>query len=248
MRIDILTLFPDMFSPLEMSIVGRARSRSLIDVHVWDIREYTHDRHRSADDEPFGGGGGMVMKPEPIFEAFDAVTEDSPIPVSRVLLMSPGGTPFSQAMAESLAKEQRLVLICGHYEGIDERVALHLATDEISIGDYVLTGGELPAMVVVDAVARLVPGVLGCETSAAQDSFSMGILEHPHYTRPREYRGMSVPDVLLSGDHERIRLWRRKEALKKTMQRRPDLIDEAKLSDEDRQLIEQLRREAAETL
>lgn len=248
MRIDVLTLFPQMFSPLEMSIVGRARKRSLIDLQVWDIRDYTQDRHRTADDTPFGGGGGMVMKPEPIFEAFDAVRAASPIPAGRVLLMSPGGTPFSQSMAESFAREERLVFICGHYEGVDERVSQHLATDEISIGDYVLTGGELPAMVVIDAVARLVPGVLGCELSAVEDSFSMGILEHPHYTRPQEYRGLKVPEILLSGDHEKIRLWRRKEALKKTMKRRPDLIDETRLTDEDRRLIEEIKREAINCL
>lgn len=245
LEIDILTLFPQMFSPLEESIVGRAQKNGFLKVRVWDIRDYTHDRHKTADDMSFGGGGGMIMKPEPIFETMDAVTRASPTPIDVVALMSPQGQTFDQQMAWELASKRRIALICGHYEGVDERVATHLATEEISIGDFVLTGGELPALVVTDAVARLIPGVLGQSDGAVMDSFSSGLLEHPHYTRPRVYRGMEVPDVLLSGDHERIRIWRRKEALRRTLKRRPELLERAALSEEDRTLLAQVQKEEA---
>lgn len=241
MEIDILTLFPQMFTPLDESIVGRARQRSLLDIRLWDIRDYTEDRHKTADDTPFGGGGGMIMKPEPIFRAMDDVKAASRVPVDEVILLTPQGRRFDQDVASILANKQRIVLICGHYEGIDERVAAHLVTDEISIGDFVLTGGELPAMMIVDATVRLIPGVLGREDGAINDSFSMGLLEHPHYTRPRTYRGYEVPDVLLSGDHERIRIWRRKKALKRTLEKRPDLLRKAPLTEEDHVFLNELR-------
>ena len=243
MEFDILTLFPEMFSPLEQSIVGRARERGLITVRVWDIRAYTDDRHRTADDAPYGGGGGMVMKPEPIFRCFEAAQAASEVPVSAVVLMSPQGRTLTQELAGEFARMARIVLICGHYEGVDARVEEALVTDLVSIGDYVLTGGELPAMVFVDAVSRLIPGVLGQPGAAESDSFAGGILEHPHYTRPRTFRGMEVPAVLLSGNHEEVRRWRRKEALRRTLRRRPDLLERSPLSDEDRELLEELARE-----
>lgn len=237
MEFEILTLFPTMFAPLEESIVGRARNNGLATIRLWDIRNYTHDRHRTADDLPYGGGGGMVMKPEPVFAAFDAAAAASDVPVDAVYLMSPQGRRFDQGFAREMSRMRRLVLICGHYEGMDERIRVGLATDEVSIGDYVLTGGELPAMVIVDAVVRLIPGALGNREGAAQDSFATGLLEHPHYTRPASFRGMDVPETLLSGDHERIRLWRRRQALLRTKERRPDLLASADLSDEDRRLL-----------
>lgn len=246
MEVDVLTIFPQMFAPLEHSMVGRARERGLLTVRLWDIREYADDRHRTVDDEPYGGGGGMVMKPEPIFRAYEAARAASSVPIDAVILMTPQGRTFTQEIAGELAAKKRLLLICGHYEGIDARVEEALVTDEISIGDYVLTGGELPAMVVIDAVARLIPGVLGCAHSAAADSFATGLLEHPHYTRPRAFRGMEVPPVLLSGDHEQVRRWRRKEALRRTLKRRPDLLERARLTDEDRLLLEEICNEASQ--
>lgn len=243
MEIDILTLFPQMFVPLEQSIVGRAQENGLLRVRLWDIRECTDDRHRTADDAPYGGGGGMIMKPEPIFRTMDALQEASQSPVASTVLLTPQGRQFNQRIATDLAALPRIALICGHYEGVDERVAAHLVTDEISIGDFVLTGGELPAMVVVDAVSRLIPGVLGQEDGAASDTFATGILEHPQYTRPRSFRGYDVPEILLSGDHERVRLWRRKEALRRTLRRRPDLLDRMDLSEEDRTLLCEVNNE-----
>ena len=240
MEIDILTLFPEMFSPLEASIVGRARAKGLVQIRIWNIRDFTADRHRTADDAPYGGGGGMVMKPEPVFECFDAAEAASPTPVDDVVLLAPQGRRFDQRIAKEMASLRRIALICGHYEGVDERIRAHLATSELSIGDYVLTGGELPAMVVVDAVVRLLPGVLGNEKGAEEDSFASGLLEHPHYTRPPVYRGYAVPEVLLSGDHERIRRWRRTQALKLTRERRPDLLAAAELTPEDRKILAEL--------
>lgn len=249
MRIDILTLFPEMFDgPLNSSIIGLARQRDLLEVRVINIRDFTYDRHQVADDYPFGGGGGMVMKPEPIFEAVEHVLAGTgkgapPSSRPRVILLCPQGKTFSQAKAAELSRAGHLVFICGHYEGVDERVR-SIVDEELSIGDYVITGGELAAMVVVDAVARLIPGVLGSAGGAWQDSFALGILEGPQYTRPREYRGMAVPEVLLSGDHERIRRWRRKEALRRTMARRPDLLAKVDLSAEDRELVAEIQAEA----
>lgn len=238
MRIDILTLFPEMFAgPFGASIVKRAWEKGLLDINMTNIRDFAHDKHRIVDDYPFGGGAGMVMKPEPIFEAVQHVKQSAGSERARVVLMCPKGRVFNQEMAKDLAKEEHLIFICGHYEGIDERVREKLVDEEISIGDYVLTGGELPAMVVIDALARLIPGVLGEEESFLTDSFYDGLLEYPQYTRPREYEGMKVPDILLSGNHEQIRMWRRKMSLLKTLERRPDLLKEEALQDEDRKLL-----------
>lgn len=209
-------------------------------IRVHDLRDWTHDRHRVADDEPYGGGAGMVLKPEPVFEAVDALATDR----SRLLLMDPQGERFTQALARELAREAHLIFLCGRYEGFDERIRQGLRPREVSIGDYVLTGGEIPALVVIDALVRQIPGALGDAESARQDSFADGLLDHPHYTRPPAYRGMGVPEVLLSGDHARIRRWRRKEALRRTLLRRPDLLPHAHLSDEDRVLLEEVRDEA----
>ena len=223
-RFDILSVFPGMFaSPLAESLIGKARDKGLVDIRLHDIRDYATDRHRMTDDAPYGGGGGMVMKVEPIDRALEAILPDRS--EGLVILMTPQGEPFTQRRAEELASHPRLVLLCGHYEGVDERVREHLVDRELSIGDYVLTGGELAAMVVVDAVSRLIPGVLGNDASAAEDSFSTGILEYPHYTRPATYRGWPVPEVLLSGNHAEIDAWRRTEALKRTLARRPDLLE-----------------------
>ncbi|HEX3033071.1 MAG TPA: tRNA (guanosine(37)-N1)-methyltransferase TrmD [Bacillota bacterium] len=237
MKIDILTLFPDMFAPLAASIIGKAREKGLLEINIHNIRDYTRDKHKITDDYPFGGGAGMVMKPEPVFRAVEALNDRDKVMPANIILMCPQGTPFSQQLAAELAQEQHLVFLCGHYEGMDERIREGLVTREISIGDYVLTGGELPAMVVVDAVARLLPGVLGESFSAVEESFTEGLLEYPQYTRPREYQGMQVPDILLSGDHEKIRRWRRQQSLKRTLSRRPDLLQEHKLSPEDRKLL-----------
>lgn len=237
MKIDILTLFPGMFGPLNESIIKRAREQDIIKINTINIRDFAYDKHSITDDYPFGGGVGMVMKPEPIFEAVASLGLAKEAAPARVILMCPQGRTFTQAMAGELATEDRLVFICGHYEGIDERVREELVTDEISIGDYVLTGGELPAMVVIDAVARLIPGVLGEMESAYTDSFSDGLLEYPQYTRPREYKDLAVPEILLSGDHERIRLWRRQQSLLRTMERRPDLLKYEDLSKEDKKIL-----------
>jgi tRNA (guanine37-N1)-methyltransferase len=220
MKIDVLTLFPAMFAgPLDESIVKRAREAGLLDLRIHDLRDYTHDRHRTVDDRPFGGGPGMLLKPEPIFEAVEAIAGEN----TRVILTTPGGRPFKQAVARELADCESLLIICGSYEGVDERVREALVDEEISIGDYVLTNGALPAMVMIDAVTRLLPGALGDEDSAADESFSDGLLEYPHYTRPAEFRGMKVPDVLLSGHHGEIGKWRREQSEARTRRTRPDL-------------------------
>ncbi|GEM_PF-142414 len=241
MRIDILTIFPGMFAgtgPLGTSIVGRAVERGIVDLRVHDLRDWTPDRHRSIDDYPYGGGAGMVMKAPPVVAAIEAVLGDDAEREPRVpvLLMSAAGRPFTQALAHVLANQERFVLLCGHYEGVDER-AIHLAvTDEVSIGDYVLTGGELPAMVITDAVARLLPGVIEAE-SLAEESFADGLLEYPHYTRPPKFRGLTVPEVLTSGNHARILRWRREQALLRTRARRPDLLIRTPLTDADRRFL-----------
>ncbi len=242
MRFDILTLFPNMLRPfLAESILARAIDRDLIQVHVHDMRAYAGGRHAVTDDYPYGGGGGMVLKPEPIFRAVEAVlAEDQSRPPGPIILLTPQGRVLTQAVVQELAGHPRLILVCGHYEGVDERVRQHLVTDEISIGDYVLTGGELPALVVVDAVARLVPGVLGDEEAPAQDSHSTGLLEYPHYTRPAGFRGWRVPAVLLSGHHGAVARWRRQQALRRTWERRPDLLRQAPLTDEDRRFLAEL--------
>ena len=221
MRIDILTLFPGMFAgPLDESIVGRARNSGVVEIHLTDIRDFATDRHRTVDDTPYGGGPGMVMKPGPLFDAVEAVRG----PEARAILMSPQGRVFNQEIATELSQLSHCVLICGHYEGVDERVREHLIDDELSVGDFVLTGGELAAMVIVDAVTRLLPGVLGAKESLAEESHTSGLLEYPHYTRPTEFRGWRVPDILLSGHHGEIARWRRRQALERTRERRPDLL------------------------
>jgi tRNA (guanine37-N1)-methyltransferase len=221
MKIDVLTLFPAMFAgPLDESIIKRAREAGLLDLKIHQLRDYTHDKHKTVDDRPFGGGPGMLLKPEPIFEAVEKIAREK----TRVILMSPSGRPFSQAIARELAQEKDLLLVTGHYEGFDERIREQLADDELSIGDYVLTNGALPAMVVVDAVTRLLPGVLGDDESSSEESFSGGLLEYPQYTRPAEFRGMKVPEVLLSGNHAEIAKWRAGQAKLRTKERRPDLL------------------------
>jgi tRNA (guanine37-N1)-methyltransferase len=222
MKIDVLTLFPEMFAgPLDVSMVARARKAGLLELQVRNLRDWTHDRHKTVDDRPFGGGPGMVLKPEPIFEAVEALATEK----TRVLMMAPAGRRFTQAIARELAGQEHLLFLCGSYEGFDERVRT-LVQEELSIGDYVLTNGGLPAMVVIDAVTRLLPGVLGDDESAQDESFSHGLLEYPHYTRPAEFRGMKVPEILLSGNHAEIEKWRRKQAKERTRERRPDLLEE----------------------
>ena len=235
MRIDVVTLFPRMFDgPLSESMLRVAREKGAVDIRVVDLRDHTEGRHRVADDYPFGGGGGMVLKPEPLFGAVEAIRSASPEAPARVVLLCPQGPTFTHAAAERLCREARLVLLCGHYEGVDERVRTHLVDEELSIGDYVLTGGELPALVVMDAVVRLLPGVLGDPAGTVQESFAAGRLDYPQYTRPAEFRDWPVPDVLLSGDHGRIARWRRREALRRTLARRPDLLHAMPLTPEER--------------
>jgi tRNA (guanine37-N1)-methyltransferase len=221
MRIDILTLFPEIFrGAFDESIVKRAREKGVVEIHLHNIRDYTHDRHRKADDRPFGGGPGMVLKPEPVFECVESVGA----PEGSLIYLTPQGQRFTQTRAEELSRRERLVLLCGHYEEIDERIRTVLVGEEISIGDYVLSNGEMPAMVVVDCVVRLIPGVLGDDESAQTESFTSGILDYPQYTRPAEFRGMKVPEILLSGNHQEIRKWRERKALERTQKVRPDLL------------------------
>jgi tRNA (guanine37-N1)-methyltransferase len=245
MRFQVLTLFPEMFaSPFDHGIVAKARERGAIDIQMRNVRDHAHDRHRTVDDYTFGGGPGMLMKPEPLFEAVEAVrAEDRLADDVPVVLMSPQGRRLTQPIVEELSRNDDLVLICGRYEGIDERVRQHLATDEISIGDYVLGGGELAAMVLIEAVARLVEGVVGSIESTEDDSFTTGLLQYPQYTRPAEFRGMKVPAVLLSGNHADISRWRRNESLRRTFQRRPDLLNTADLSDDDHRFLREIRPE-----
>ncbi|MGG7011461.1 UNVERIFIED_CONTAM: tRNA (guanosine(37)-N1)-methyltransferase TrmD [Limosilactobacillus fermentum] len=243
MRIDILSLFPDMFdATLGQSIVGRAQDDGFVDIKVTDFRQYTTDKHRHVDDAPFGGGAGMLLQAQPIFDAMDAIEQETKdtYPKGRVILMDPAGRRFDQDFAMELAQEEHLTFICGHYEGYDERIR-QLVTDEASLGDYVLTGGDLAAMVMVDATVRFVPGVLGNMSSPMGDSFSNGLLEYPQYTRPADFRGMKVPEVLTSGNHEKIREWRMRESLKRTLERRPDLLKNAKLSREQQIILQDLK-------
>ncbi len=250
MRFDLLTIFPEFFTgPFEHGIIRRARQQGQIEIAVHDLRSFTFDKHHIVDDRPFGGGDGMVLKPEPLFRAVETLLADKAAEVegqrTAVVLLSPQGRMFNQAEAQRLADEcARLILLCGRYEGVDERVVEHLVTDEISIGDYVLTGGELPAMVMVDAVTRLLPNVLGSETSAVHDSFvalAGGLLDYPHYTRPAEFRGWRVPEVLISGHHGEVAKWRRRAALLKTWQRRPELLAKAELTADERAWLESLQ-------
>ncbi len=284
MKIDVLTLFPEMFEGVfGASILGKARQKGLVSLSTLNFRDYANNKHNTVDDYPFGGGGGMVLKPGPIFAAVEElmerhypgtvggndvdgltdvpeseseeVTVGEPVqsledlpktaPRPRVILMCPQGEPFTQRKAEELSREKHLIFICGHYEGYDERIREHLVTDELSIGDYVLTGGELPAMVVIDSVVRLLPGVLGNQLSAVTDSFSTGLLEYPHYTRPAQFRDWEVPEVLLSGHHENIELWRRRQSLERTWRRRPELLRDVELSKKDKEWLGELKRQAA---
>jgi tRNA (guanine37-N1)-methyltransferase len=247
-RIDVITIFPAMIeAALTEGVVGRARARGVLDIRVRDLRDYTEDRHRTVDDVPYGGGPGMVMKPEPLFKAVEAAVEnDGPGRPTPVILMTPQGRLLTHEVATRLSALERIVVICGRYEGVDERVSQALATDEISIGDYVLSGGELAALVIVDAVARLVPGVVGDAESVAADSFARGLLDYPHFTRPAEFRGWTVPEVLVSGHHARIEHWRRREALRRTLRSRPDLLAGAALDDDERRLVRELSEEGAE--
>jgi tRNA (guanine37-N1)-methyltransferase len=280
MQFEVFTLLPEAFSYLDTSILKRAQERGLIKVNIHNIRDYTYDKHHITDDTPYGGGGGMVMKPEPVFEAIEKVLginnnalggvpaaedfmprhgygglsatvnqeADSPPTTPTVassipiILLTPQGRVFNQSIAKELSAHPRIALICGRYEGIDERIRQHLATDEISIGDYVLTGGEIPALILIDAISRLLPNVLGDPTGAEDDSHAMGLLEYPHYTRPPEFRGNKVPDVLLSGDHAKIDKWRREQALERTFRKRPDMLETAELSESDKKFLEKLKR------
>jgi tRNA (guanine37-N1)-methyltransferase len=249
MRFDLLTIFPEFFTgPFDFGIVKRAQQQGLVEIVVHDLRSFTFDKHHVVDDRPFGGGDGMVLKPEPIFRAVESLLETNEPREGQkrtaIVLLSPQGRMFNQADANRFATEcSRMILICGRYEGVDERVVEHLGADEVSIGDYVLTGGEIPAMVVVDAVTRLLPNVLGSETSAAHDSFSEGLLDYPHYTRPAEFRGWRAPDVLISGHHGEVAKWRRRAALLKTLKRRPDLLEKAELTPEERRWLDEVLRE-----
>ena len=239
MQFEVFTLLPEVFPPyLESSILQRARQRGLVSVNVHNIRDYTHDKHHMTDDTPYGGGGGMVMKPDPVFEAVESVLGlDAHRPPPKtgcpVIMLTPQGQVFSQTIADELSRFEKIALLCGRYEGMDERIREHLVTDEISVGDYVLTGGELPALILIDAVSRLIPGVLGDPDGAIDDSHATGLLEYPHYTRPPEFRGWKVPDILLSGDHGKIEQWRREQSLLRTLARRPDLLEKFDLTEEE---------------
>jgi len=244
MRIDIITIFPGMFAgPFDESMIKRAREKGLVRIEIHNLRDFTHDRHRTVDDYPFGGGPGMVLKPEPIFEAVESVREEG----AEVILLTPQGELFNQRLARELSRKDQLILICGRYEGVDERVREHLATMELSIGDYVLSGGEVAAMVVVEAVVRLLPGVLGSAESLKEESLDWGLLEYPQYTRPAVFRGWEVPPVLLSGNHKAIARWRREQALLRTWQRRPDLLEKTQLTPEDRRFLEEVRHGSGPT-
>lgn len=242
MRIDILTIFPEMFTPLAQSILGKAQDKGLLEVHTHDFRENAKNKQRHVDDMPYGGGQGMLLMPQPIFDTMEQIPQDIEKP-ARVILLDPAGKTFNQKMAEEFSQEEQLVFICGRYEGYDERIKT-LVTDEVSLGDFVLTGGEVAATVMIDAVVRLLPGVLGKQVSHEEDSFSSGLLEYPQYTRPEDFRGMKVPEVLMSGHHENIRKWRLTESLKKTLERRPDLLDKYEANDEESKILEDLFEQA----
>jgi tRNA (guanine37-N1)-methyltransferase len=244
MRIDVLSLFPEMFSGVfGSSILKHASESGRVSYNVTDFREYADNKHKKVDDYPYGGGAGMVLRAQPIFDAVENLKQKSHVEHPRIVMLCPQGEKYSQKKAEEFSKEEHLILLCGHYEGYDERVRQHLVTDEISIGDYVLTGGELGAMVIADSVTRLLPGVLGNEESAMTDSYSTGLLEHPHYTRPADFRGMCVPEILLSGHHANIEEWRQRESLKRTWERRPDLLEGISLSEKERQWIADFSKE-----
>ncbi|WP_197082254.1 tRNA (guanosine(37)-N1)-methyltransferase TrmD [Rossellomorea marisflavi] len=240
MKIDVLSLFPSMFEGVfGESILKKAAEKEAVNYQVVNFREFSDNKHKQVDDYPYGGGAGMILKPQPVFDAVDSLKGDTK---PRVILMCPQGERYTQAKAEELAQEEHLIFICGHYEGYDERIREHVVTDEISIGDYVLTGGELGAMVVIDSVVRLIPGVLGNEDSPVLDSFSSGLLEHPHYTRPSDFRGMVVPQPLLSGNHKLIEEWREKESFRRTLERRPDLLEDYPLTEKQAAMVEELKK------
>jgi tRNA (guanine37-N1)-methyltransferase len=244
MKIDVLTLFPEMFAGVfGHSILKKAAEKQAVQYNVINFREFSDNKHQTVDDYPYGGGAGMVLKPQPIFDAVEALTNKNEEKKSRVILLCPQGERLNQKKAEELAEEKHLIFICGHYEGYDERIREHIVTDEISIGDYVLTGGELGAMVIIDSVVRLLPEVLGNEESHQKDSFSTGLLEHPHYTRPADFRGMKVPDVIISGNHKNIEEWRAKESLRRTFTRRPDLLKEIELTKEQLKWLEEIQKD-----
>jgi tRNA (guanine37-N1)-methyltransferase len=244
MKIDVLSIFPEMFSGVfGQSILHKAAEKSAVQYNVVNFRDYADNKHHTVDDYPYGGGAGMVLKPQPIFDAVEALKAQTDGKNARVILLCPQGERYDQRKAEELAKEEHLIFICGHYEGYDERIREHIVTDEISIGDYVLTGGELGAMVVIDSIVRLLPEVLGNEESHIKDSFSTGLLEHPHYTRPADFRGLKVPDVLLSGNHKLIEEWRNKEALRRTLTRRPDLLEKIDLNREQEKWLMEVKKE-----
>jgi tRNA (guanine37-N1)-methyltransferase len=244
MKIDVLTLFPEMFSGvLGHSILHKAAQKSAVHYNVVNFRDYADNKHQTVDDYPYGGGAGMVLKAQPLFDAVSALKEQAESNSTRVILLCPQGKKYDQKIAEELSKEKHLIFVCGHYEGYDERIREHIVTDEISIGDYVLTGGELGAMVVIDSVVRLLPEVLGNEESHMKDSFSTGLLEHPHYTRPSDFRGMKVPEVLLQGNHRLIEEWRNKEALRRTFLRRPDLLEKIELSKDQEKWLDEIKKE-----
>ncbi|OZM58761.1 tRNA (guanosine(37)-N1)-methyltransferase TrmD [Lottiidibacillus patelloidae] len=245
MKVDVLSLFPEMFSGVfNQSILKKAQEKEIVQFEVTDFRNYTTNKHNKVDDYPYGGGAGMVLTPQPIFDAVDDCIAKAKGTTPRVILMCPQGERFTQQKAEELAKEEHLIFICGHYEGYDERIREHVVTDELSIGDYILTGGELASMVIIDSVTRLLPNALGKAESHQQDSYSTGFLEHPHYTRPASFRGLDVPDVLLSGNHANIEAWRKKESLRRTFQRRPDLLDENKLTDQEKKWLREIKEES----
>lgn len=244
MRIDVLTLFPRMFEgPLGESIIGKAREKGLLEINVSNFRDYSDNKHQTVDDYPYGGGAGMLLKVQPVYDNIKAIEEAAPETKKRVILLDPAGKPFDQKMAEEFSTEEHLVFICGHYEGYDERIR-SLVTDEVSLGDYVLTGGELGAMVMIDATVRLLPEVLGNQTSAQADSHSTGLLEHPQYTRPAEFKGMKVPEVLMNGNHKLIEQWQLKESLRRTFQRRPDMLENYPLTEEMQKLLKEIEEEA----
>lgn len=246
MKIDVLTLFPKMFEgPMGESIIGKAVDKGLLDINVSNFREYSDNKHQTVDDYPYGGGAGMLLKVQPIYDNLKAIDEANPTVKKRVILLDPAGKQFNQAMAEEFSQEEQLVFICGHYEGYDERIRT-LVTDEVSLGDYVLTGGELGAMVMIDATVRLLPDVLGNQTSAQTDSYSTGLLEHPQYTRPAEFKEMKVPDVLTNGNHKLIEEWQLKESLRRTVQRRPDLLADLELTPQMAKFLAEIQQEEAE--
>ncbi len=245
MRFDILTIFPEMFAPLSQSIIGKAQKEGIIEIYIYNLRDFSKDPHKTVDDYPYGGGAGMVFKIEPLYRAIKHLKKISPLP-PKIISMSPQGRVFTQEMAIEFAKYERIIVICGHYEGIDERIYDFFPIEEVSIGDYILTGGEIPAMVVVDAISRMVPEVLGNEDSLEWESFNRGLLDYPHYTRPREFKGKKVPEVLLSGNHQEIERWRKTQSIIRTLIRRPDLLKGAKLSDKEREILKDIEKRLGE--